>query len=264
MSHDPDFKEILNTIDTRYRKHVDSFRSPDGSLAELLELKDLHTARVVENILEIASRHAPDRFISFCCAASARLHDVGRFEQLRSYGTFRDSDSIDHALLSRRIVEREKWLDGVPGAECILDAVLFHNRRELPPELDDATLFVSNAVRDADKLDIFTVLEDRVKNTDWRKDCSAFWNLPVSAPPNPTVVETIRSGRSVDYRDIKSLSDFVLIQVGWMIEGLHFAATRRMCKERGHLEFRRQFLGQISGDSSALGLCDLAAAALAR
>lgn len=26
------------------------------------------------------------------------LHDVGRFEQLRNYGTFIDAESIDHAM----------------------------------------------------------------------------------------------------------------------------------------------------------------------
>ena len=29
------------------------------------------------------------------------LHDVGRFEQLRRYGTFIDADSTDHAQLRR-------------------------------------------------------------------------------------------------------------------------------------------------------------------
>ena len=30
------------------------------------------------------------------------LHDVGRFEQLRRYGTFEDAKSIDHAACSRK------------------------------------------------------------------------------------------------------------------------------------------------------------------
>lgn len=257
-----DYSRALESIDAAYRRYVDMFRSDGGNLFDLLELKDIHTARVVENIAAIASSHTEDPFLRYCCMASARLHDVGRFEQLKTYGTFRDSQSIDHAQLSYRIMSENRWLDGMEGAKCILDAVLFHNRRELPENIDAATEFVANALRDADKLDIFNVLEERVKNTDWEKDCSAFWNLPVAGLPNGAVVSAIRKGLPVDYRDIKSLSDFVLIQIGWMINELHFSQSRRICRERGHLEFRKAFLQKLTGGGVTDELCDLADGAL--
>ena len=113
-------------------------------------------------------------------------------------------------------------------------------------------------MRDADKLDIFRVLEDQVEHTDWKGDSRAFWNLAVSAPPNPVVVACIEAGRPVDYQNIKSLSDFVLIQVGWMISGLHFATSRRLCRERGHLAYRRGFLHQLTDSPAVDRLCNLA------
>ena len=121
----------------------------------------------------------------------------------------------------------------------------------------------SHAVRDADKLDIFRVLEDQVAHTDWRGDSRAFWNLAVSALPNPAVVECIEKGEPVDYQNIKSLSDFVLIQVGWMISGLHFATSRRLCRERNHLAFRRDFLHQLTASPAIDRVCDMAAQVLA-
>ena len=117
-------------------------------------------------------------------------------------------------------------------------------------------------MRDADKLDIFRVLEDQVEHTDWKGDSRAFWNLAVSAPPNPVVVDCIEKLIPVDYQDIKSLADFVLIQVGWMISGLHYQTSRRICRERDHLEFRRKFLHQLTDDPSIDRLCDLACSAL--
>lgn len=263
MNNAPDFIAISDLIDDCYHRYVDTFKV-DGEFPDMLGLKDIHTERVVANIEAIAKVHASDALVAFCCKAAARLHDVGRFEQLRRYGTFRDSESIDHAELSHAIIEREGWLEGVPGAECILKAVLFHNRLELPDSLSPDEALVANAVRDADKLDIFRVLEERVANAGWEKDCAAFWNLPISNPPNPVVVENLRAGESVDYRNIKSLADFVLIQVGWMIGGLHFAVSRRLCAERGHLEFRRDFLTKLVKDTVIGDLCDLAAASLRR
>ena len=117
-------------------------------------------------------------------------------------------------------------------------------------------------MRDADKLDIFRVLEDQVEHTDWKGDSRAFWNLAVNAPPNPVVVDCIAKLVPVDYQDIKSLSDFVLIQVGWMLSGLHYQTSRRICRERDHLEFRRNFLHQLTDDPSIDKLCDLACSAL--
>ena len=120
------------------------------------------------------------------------------------------------------------------------------------------TSIAAHTVRDADKLDIFRVLEDRVENTDWKSDTRAFWNLAVSAPPNPVVVECIEKGEPVDYQNVKSLSDFVLIQVGWMISGLHFATARRLCRERKHLAYRRNFLHQLTDSPAIDRVCDIA------
>jgi hypothetical protein len=72
------------------------------------------------------------------------------------------------------------------------------------------------------------------------------------------VVSAIGELRPVDYQHIKSLADFVLIQVGWMISGLCFKTSIRLCRERDHLEFRRRFLHEITDDPSVDRLCDIA------
>ena len=140
----------------------------------------------------------------------------------------------------------------------MLAAVLYHNRKEIPNGLDRVTETASHTVRDADKLDIFRVLEERVATTDWRSDARAFWNLKAGEPPSPAVIDAIRAGQSVDYSKIKTLADFVLIQVGWMISGLRYGVSRRICAERGHLAFRRRFLREIGGGAEADAICDLA------
>ena len=245
--------------------YVGSFRDAAGSLPPMMELKLVHTMKVVEAAKLIAAGEGFDARTARCCEAAALLHDTGRYEQLRRYNTFRDSESVDHAVFSHDIVAEKGWLDGWEDRDAILAAVLVHNRRDIPAEgMDALALACARTVRDADKLDIFRVLEDQVKTTDWRHDSKAFWNLSVSAPPSPDVVECIRAGRPVDYQRIRSLADFVLIQVGWMVCGLEYATTRRLCAARGHLEFRREFLRQLCGDASTDGLFDVAAAALSR
>ena len=252
----------LQVLSGLYDAYVDTCRGQDGILPPMMQLKLVHTRKVVEAACAIAKGEGFDAPTARACEAAALLHDTGRYEQLRVYNTFRDSDSVDHAVFSHDIVKEKGWLDGWEDKDAILAAVLYHNRREIPEGLDPLTLACSRTVRDADKLDIFRVLEDQIATTDWRHDAKAFWNLPTTAAPNPVVAEAIREGRPVDYQNIKSLADFVLIQVGWMVSGLEYATSRRLCAARGHLAYRRHFLHQLTDAPVVDELCDLAEKAL--
>lgn len=254
----------LQKLKDTYERYVDTYRQADGTLPVMMELKRTHTAFVVKNAEGISLGEGFDRQTHELCLAAALLHDTGRYEQLKRYDTFQDSASIDHAVFSHKIVTEKGWLAewDHSQAECVEKAILFHNRRVLPDDMDAVTAEVAHTVRDADKLDIFRVLEDQVANTDWKTDARAFWNLKVSAPPSLEVVDCIEHGQPVDYQHIKVLADFVLIQVGWMMSELHFATSRRLCRERGHLAHRRDFLHQLTDDPSVDLICTLAESAL--
>lgn len=254
----------LSAIRKLYDEYVDTFREPGGTLPAMMQLKYTHTMMVVRNAELIAEGEGFSSAEREAALIAALLHDTGRYEQLRRYNTFRDSESVDHAVFSHQIVKDSGWVD----EPAILEAILLHNRRELPadlltpsPERRLAAL-LAHIVRDADKLDIFRVLEDQVAHSDWRHDSRAFWNLQVGVPPNPAVTAAIRERRPVDYQHIQSLADFVLIQVGWMLSGLHFGTSRRLCAERGHLAYRRDFLREIGGGAEAEALCALVEAEL--
>lgn len=251
-------EEFFQSLQETHRAYVAGYGDP---LPPMMELKRIHTAKVVENARLIAAGEGFDANTALLCRAAALLHDTGRYEQLKRYNTFRDSDSVDHAVFSHSIVREKGWLDALEPSEreAVLTAVLVHNRREIPMDgMDETTLAAAKTVRDADKLDIFRVMEDQLANYDWRNDTRAFWNLPVRKAPAPAVVEAILAHRPVDYSLIASLPDFVLIQVGWMVSGLEYPTTRRLCRERGHLEKRRAFLKELVDDTAIDEICNTA------
>ena len=273
---------LLSQLTALYDAYVDTYREADGKLPVMMQLKRTHTAFVVKNAEAIADGEGFSDEEREVALAAALLHDTGRYEQLKRYNTFKDSESVDHAVFSHDIVKEKGWLDqvkevkvkgeGEQWKDIILKAVLYHNRRDLPKEIEDPqstsnshlhlTSIAAHTVRDADKLDIFRVLEDQVAHSDWKKDTRAFWNLAVSALPNPVVVANIVNRQPVDYQNIQSLSDFVLIQIGWMISGLQFATSRRLCRERNHLAYRRDFLHQLTDSPEIDRVCDIAAEVL--
>lgn len=126
-----------------------------------VRLKIAHTERVAalcERIARSEGWSEPEICLGWLCGL---LHDVGRFEQLRRFGTFDDARSIDHAAASAAVLfEGGAIRDYIedPAEDALLrTAVATHSLYRLPEGLDARTLAFCNLVRDADKVDILRV-----------------------------------------------------------------------------------------------------------
>lgn len=126
-----------------------------------------HTRRVAGNCERIAmSLDMDGDGVSFAWFLGL-LHDIGRFEQVRRYGTFVDSVSVDHAEFGADLLFRENLIErfpveGLPEKRLRLleTAIRLHNKLELPGELDKQTRRFCEIIRDADKVDIFRVVAE--------------------------------------------------------------------------------------------------------
>ena len=79
------------------------------SSRDMIRLKIEHTYRVCGLCQQIArSLDLPEEEVDIAWLTGL-LHDVGRFEQQRVYGTFTDADSIDHAKYGARILFGKVW-----------------------------------------------------------------------------------------------------------------------------------------------------------
>ena len=148
---------------------------------------------------------------------------------------------------------------GLIGSLCVR-TLLERNRAE------QADITVHALVRDADKLDIYTVLDHAIETDYLPSHPDVYWGLPLDGPPSPKVVASLERGDSVDYADIQSFADFVFIQLAWCNGGLYYAASRRLALERGEVDIRRRYLHSLLPAHGAVidRCCDIATAALAR
>ena len=228
----------------RFLDYVEGFRDvPD---AAPLRLKVEHTFRVVEHAGVIVDSLPEDPRESdwsgdagACRAAvlAALYHDCGRFPQYRRYRTFRDARSVNHAVLSFQTMRDGGFLKEESGrvrglAQC---AVLLHNRYALSPMLAPDARFVTDIVRDSDKLDIFRVMVSYLGNALPERDAVL---LHVADDPgrwSDKVVEDVLAGRVARYVDLRFVNDFRLLLGTWMLE-LRFAATRRALAASGLME----------------------------
>lgn len=128
----------------------------------MIELKVVHTLRVVDVmdlITEALDLSEESRYMASLCAL---FHDIGRFEQVRRYGTYSDRLSVDHALLGCEILEEEGFLAHLPEIKknMILTAIRNHNCLDIEKGLDNETVLLAKLIRDADKIDIFRVFAE--------------------------------------------------------------------------------------------------------
>ena len=147
-----------------FERYVARFDPQDPKIA----LKIEHTWRVAD-LAEKIARSLPEgasrEYVDLAWLLGL-LHDVGRFEQVRRYGTFNDAASTSHAALGARVL-----FDGLDGAAptirdyvaapdadgLIRTAVALHSSWRLPKDLDARTRRLCELLRDADKIDILKV-----------------------------------------------------------------------------------------------------------
>ncbi len=253
-------EQTRREITRRFNAYVDSFRNSRGALAPMLQLKLTHTLHVVKDAGRIMRAESWDARCYPTGCVCALLHDIGRFSQFAEFGTFRDSESIDHARRGVEVIrERDMLQNADPDtAAQILDAIQWHNRKAVPAETHSETAELAHLVRDADKLDIFRVMEDAVNDGSIANNPEITWGLSVTGAPNPLLVESIIRREPVDYALIQALSDFIMIQIGWVISGFHYASSLRMVKARGAVAFRRRYLKTLTDSPAVDRCCDAA------
>lgn len=147
-------------------------------------LKIAHTGRVAalcERIAQSLALPQEEADLAWLCGM---LHDVGRFEQLRRYGTFNDAASIDHAACSAEVLfdagHIRDYLDDDGEDALLRTAVAWHSAYRLPAELDGRTRMFCDILRDADKVDILRVNVETPMEDIYNVTTEALRQSPVS------------------------------------------------------------------------------------
>lgn len=174
-------KNVINA----FAEYVRNYDPSD----EKIKLKIDHTYRVAglcQRIAESLGLSEPDVDIAWLLGM---LHDIGRFEQIRRFGTFNDVQSVDHAEFRADLLFKEglirKFAEGY-YEECELAepenqedeqiiknnehhnkdtgllemAIRQHNKYRVKEDLTERQRMFCDILRDADKVDIFKVNAD--------------------------------------------------------------------------------------------------------
>ena len=216
--------------------------SSDVDMAAALRLKQLHTAFVAKNCVRLASASGRTGRDILLAERLGWCHDLGRFPQFRRYRTFDDSKSVDHALLSLKLIRTLGLdMDLHPAERGILWAsVMLHNRPQLPQGLPEDTRFFAALIRDADRLDIFRIFKDYYLQGPVEGSPLEL-GFPDSGSVTPAITDAILSGISPRYELGNSVQDMRLIKLSW-IYSLETPGALELFRESGFLEASRTVL----------------------
>lgn len=215
-----------------------SFKGYDSALTENTNLKEKHTYKVCEAILDIGKSIFLNEEELILAETVALFHDVGRFEQYKRFGTFMDSKSVNHSELGIEVLVREKVLDIIASEtkDLIIKAIRYHNQARLPESENEECLLFSRLVRDADKLDIYRVVSEYyAEQKQGRKNKAIELDLPDTQSVSDEVVMAVINRKIVSFKDVKSLNDFKILQLAWIYD-INFSFTSRRIKNEKYLD----------------------------
>jgi len=219
---------------------VDRYRSGDSRDQSLIQLKQDHTRRVLDNTVAIAQTALADDPLLFGCAVITGLfHDIGRFPQYQQYKTFNDRLSQDHGRLGVTTLKSEAILADLPRKQqkLILAGVSLHNKKSLPPNIPQELKLICDIVRDSDKLDIFTVMLDHFATGAVDKTIT----LELTEHPthySQSFFEKVLSNQECSYTEMRWTNDFKLMLAHWVYQ-LNFPVSYLLLEQQN--SFNRLF-----------------------
>jgi len=232
----------------KYREWFDDyvarFYGDDVYVNANLKLKEDHCRRTCNEMRYLADELSLSDNQRRIAGLIALLHDIGRFRQFVKYGTYNDTRSEDHCLLSLKVLRETKVLDGIEKEEkqLIEKAIEYHGQKQLLADLEGECLLFSQLIRDADKIDVLYVVTEYYRQ--YRDNPEEFM-LELEFPDEPgysaEVVGGILCGRRIDNSELRTLNDMKLCQLGWVYD-VNFAATLKRIRQRRFLEQIIDFL----------------------
>lgn len=213
-----------------------------------IKLKIEHTYRVADLCDKIAKDLGLSSYDVDMAWLIGMLHDVGRFEQLRKYGTFSDADSIDHAHYAAEILFDDGEISGYIGNNVdickdtskdgnltdigiIRKAIWNHSAYRIEEGLDGRTVLFCNIIRDADKIDIFKVINDTPIGIIYKVSNEDAVNAGISAD----VMQAIKEQHAVLRSLKKTPADHIAGHIALAFE-LVFPVSLRIAQEQGYLD----------------------------
>ena len=241
-------ESTLSDLKEWFSRYVQSFYSSDPIIQQALDLKEKHSLRVCNEILNIGKELDLSRNNLRLAEVMALFHDIGRFEQFTRYQTFVDKKSENHGELGVKVLQQENALAALDNdtQELILKAISYHNRLSIPDDETHICTYFSKLLRDADKLDIYYLVSTYYYSNEAQRSAAIELDLPDTPEVSEEIMTNIAEGKTVSTHQLKTLNDFKLLQMSWIYD-INCQPAFQVIYERDYLKKIRDTLPATEG-----------------
>lgn len=214
-----------------FKEYVSNYDSAHPRIA----LKIVHTYHVAENARKIASDLNLPKEEQDLAELIGLLHDIGRFEQVRIFGSFSDETTVDHANKGVEILFEQgqirNFVDDRSYDQLIQKAVRNHNKFEIEKGLTDKEMLQCKIIRDSDKLDIFRAfLEEKLEDVVHMETSDVSKEIL-----SPQFVEDFKKEKLLVFSNCKTNMDFLVAIMAFIYE-LNFRESLKIIEENGFIQ----------------------------
>ncbi|KJR40968.1 metal-dependent phosphohydrolase HD sub domain-containing protein [Candidatus Magnetoovum chiemensis] len=236
-------KEDLQRYKQWFDEFCKSFYAENSEDQQNILLKEIHTAKVCENMTEIAKTALDNECAVMLAEAIALFHDVGRFPQYARYKTFKDSRSVNHGLLGAETLDELGILTGLPDKEqrTISAAVKYHNAYAIPDKQSDDVIKFLRLVRDADKLDIWRVFIEYYAVPIEKRASVVAQEYPDEPNYSLNLCDMLLDGKMIPTNKVRTLNEYKLLQLSWIYD-LNFKASFELVLKRDYINEMTRYL----------------------
>lgn len=228
-------QELLKKMHAWMTAYMKSFYTDDEEVQRGILIKEKHTGYVTANCIELAKYLKLSPHDTELAEIIGLFHDVGRFYQYQKYKTFNDAQSEDHAELALQVIDGLEFFNELSKGEfeIVRFAIQNHNKKLIAPTDDERKLLFAKLIRDADKLDIYRVLEPYFA----QENADKMPNFITGRSPeiSPDFVENFVQGEQADYREIRTNGDRKIVRLMW-VYNVNFKWTMKKILERGYID----------------------------
>lgn len=229
-------RDLLKRMHDWMAHYMKSFYSDDAEVQQGILIKEKHTGYVTANCVELAKFLKLSKHDSELAEIIGLFHDVGRFRQYSIYKTFNDADSEDHADLALKVIGELEFFNELSAQDynLVKFAIQNHNKKVIAPCEDERKILFAKLIRDADKLDIYRVLEPFLAQSNADK-MPKFIKGKGRPDISPDFVENFVTGNQADYRKIRTNGDRKIVRLMWIYD-INFSWTMQKIVERGYID----------------------------
>lgn len=212
-----------------FKEYVKNYNIED----EKIKIKIAHIERVSQIAKQLAENLKLSQEDIELAELIGLLHDIGRFEQVRKYHTFVDKDSINHGEygvkilfengLIRHFIEDDKY------DEIIKLAILNHNTPQIEKGLTERENLHAKIIRDADKIDIFSVLTTGDKKAIWEKEDLSNDKI------TDEIYREFMEDKRIDYKKRETSADILVSHFAYIYD-FNFKQTLQIIKQNNYIE----------------------------